>query len=268
MLTAIILELQPINDAKLPLSHGVFSYAAALSLLERIEPDLPRRLHDSASSKPLTTSPVWGGFRDGTLFRLQRGKTYRWRLTGLDEAVSTCLSYTEAGVGNVRIGDTIFCINRVLSEPQEDPEVGKTTYESLWSHWQNISPPVRFPVQFHTPTTFRRGHVEDPFPAPHLVFGSLVNSWNTHSPQSLGEITDVLREMVILTNWKGETRRVELGSRRTVGFVGKFTYSVIENLPEICRVLGLLLDYAFYAGVGWQTTHGLGQTRLAYKVKE
>lgn len=271
MLTAIILELQPINDAKLPLSHGVFSYAAALSLLERIEPDLSRRLHDPAKSKPLTTSPVWGAFRDGTFFRLQRGKTYRWRLTGLDETVSTCLSYTEAGVGNVRIGDAIFCIKRVLSEPQDNPEVGKTTYESLWNHWQNVSPPTRFLMQFHTPTTFRRGEVEDPFPVPHLVCNSLVDSWNAYAPQSakLGnEVKDILREMVILANWKGETRRVELGSRRTVGFVGKFTYRVIENLPEICRLLGLLLDYAFYAGVGWQTTHGLGQARLVRELKE
>ena len=265
MLTAIVLELQPVNDAAIPLSHGVFSYAAALSLLERIEPELPRRLHDSDKSKPITTSPVWGGFRDGTIFRLQRGKTYRWRLTGLNEAVSTCLSYTVEGVGNVRIGDATFYINRVLSEPQEHPEVGNTTYQSLWTHWQKIEPPKRFSIRFHTPTTFRRGQVEDPFPAPHLVFGSLVNSWNTHSPQPLAlgdEVKDILKEMVILSNWKGETRRVELGSRRTVGFVGKFTYRVIENLQAICRVLGLLLDYAFYAGVGWQTTHGLGQTRL------
>ncbi|MFQ6043509.1 MAG: CRISPR system precrRNA processing endoribonuclease RAMP protein Cas6, partial [Candidatus Poribacteria bacterium] len=155
-----------------------------------------------------------------------------------------------------------------LSEPQDDPEVGNTTYESLWTHWQNIEPPTRFSIRFHTPTTFRRGQVEEPFPSPHLVFGSLVNSWNTHAPYPLGEITSVLREMVILTNWKGETRRVELGSRRTVGFVGKFTYRVIENLSEICRLLGLLIDYAFYAGVGWQTTHGLGQTRLAEKHAE
>jgi len=75
-----------------------------------------------------------------------------------------------------------------------------------------------------------------------------------------------MKEMVILSNWKGETRRVELGSRRTVGSIGKFTYRVIENLPEICRVLGLLLNYTFYAGVGWQTTHGLAQARLAEKM--
>ena len=68
--------------------------------------------------------------------------------------------------------------------------------------------------------------------------------------------------MVILANWWGETRRVELRSRGTVGFIGRFSYRVVENLVEVQRLLGLLSAYAFYAGVGWQTTHGLGQTRF------
>lgn len=262
MLTAIILELRPLHDAALPLSHGAFAYAAALSLIERIDPALARHIHDPAKSKPLTVSPVWGGFRDGTVFRLQRGKTYRWRLTGLHEGVSACLSHTEEGVGNIRIGEATFMIDRAKKEPDAHPEAGRTTHEALWQRWQTVDPPVIFPLQFHTPTTFRRGGVEDPFPAPHLVFGSLLNAWNTHAPRTLGDVTDIVREMVILTNWKGETRRVELGSRRTVGFIGRFTYRVVENLPEVCRLLGLLADYAFYAGVGWQTAHGLGQTRL------
>jgi len=45
---------------------------------------------------------------------------------------------------------------------------------------------------------------------------------------------------------------LELGRSRTVGFVGKFTYRVTASGPDTCRVLSVLADFAFYAGVGWQ----------------
>jgi len=263
MLTAIVLELQPTTKATLPLSHGVFSYAAALSLIERLEPNLPKRIHNPASHKPITTSPVWGGFRKGKYFKLFSNKIYRWRLTGLDETVSTCLNRINPNLGNIRIGNAIFRIIRVVSEARDDKDVGETTYEDLWHKWHSIKPPAVFPLRFDSPTTFRRGNFEEPFPVPYLVFSSLLETWNAFSPRKLGDFQAAFKQTVYLANWKGETRRVEFGSRGTVGFVGGFTYRVIENLPEICRLLGLLIDYAFYAGVGWQTTHGLGQTSLA-----
>ena len=263
MLTAIVLELQPTTEVTLPLSHGVFSYAAALSLIEQLEPNLPERIHNPASHKPMTTSPVWGGYRKGKYFKLFPDKIYRWRLTGLDETVSICLNGINSNLRDIRIGDAIFNIVSVVSDAQDDKDVGETTYEDLWHKWQNIDePPTVFPIRFDTPTTFRRGNFEEPFPIPYLVFGSLSRNWDTFAKESLGDMSAVFNEMVILSNWKGETRRVELGSRRTVGFIGKFTYRVIEKLPGVCRLLGLLTDYAFYAGVGWQTTHGLGQSRL------
>jgi CRISPR-associated endoribonuclease Cas6 len=57
----------------------------------------------------------------------------------------------------------------------------------------------------------------------------------------------------------GETRRVELGNYRTVGFIGRCTFRVPAPIPEVRRLIGLLAEFAFYAGVGWQRPHGLGQ---------
>jgi len=262
MLTAIILELQPINESILPISHGVFVYAAALDLIGRLDPNLPRLIHDPAKSKPITISPVWGAFREETILKLYQNETYQWRLTGLDEISSACLSRISPDLGIIRIGDANFKIVNVQSDAYDDSDSGQATYASILTRWRDVQPPIMFPLEFRTPTTFRRGEFEDPFPAPHLVFGSLLNAWNAHSPEKLDDVTPILRELIILSNWKGETRRVELGSRRTVGFIGRFTYRVVENLPEVCRLLGLLVEYAFYSGVGWQTTHGLGQIRL------
>jgi len=46
-----------------------------------------------------------------------------------------------------------------------------------------------------------------------------------------------------------------------VGFIGQFTYRWPKVSAEIRLILAALSAYAFYAGVGWQTTHGLGQVR-------
>lgn len=269
MLTAIVLELQPVNEAVLPISHGVYTYAAALGLIEKLAQGLSARIHDAARSKPLTVSPVWGASREGNILRLRRDTNCQWRLTGLEEEISACLLRISPDLGSIRIGDVIFQIASVhtdpCADPRYEPDVGQTTYEYLWEHWWAVKPQTVFPLEFLTPTTFRRGDYEDPFPAPHLVFGSILSTWSTYAPQKLDrDITAILKDMVILSNWRGETRRVELGSRRTVGFIGRFTYRAVENLPEMCCLLGLLAGYAFYSGAGWQTTHGMGQVRLAY----
>ena len=56
-----------------------------------------------------------------------------------------------------------------------------------------------------------------------------------------------------------------MGGRRTVGFVGTFSYRLLDKTPELAQRLGLLSDFAFYAGVGWQTAHGLGQVAWSGK---
>ena len=264
-LTAIVLELQPLEDTSIPLSHGVFAYAAALDLLGRLDIELPKRIHDPAHNKPITVSSVQGGFREGYSFKLLRNRIYRWRLTGLNKAVSSQLNQLSPELGNIRLSNAIFRILNVRSDARDDSDTGQTTYANLLELWKTNDLPSTFHIEFRTPTTFRQNDFEVPFPTPHLVFGSLAKTWNTYAPQKLGDVTAVLKDMIMLSNWRGETRRVELGSRRTVGFIGHFTYRVAENLPEVRRLLGLLADYAFYSGIGWQTTHGLGQTRYTKK---
>ena len=266
MLTASVMELQPIEDTSLPISHGVFAYAAALDLLGRLDTNLPKHIHDPAHNKPITVSPVSGGFQVGTSFRFQRDRTYQWRVTGLNEMVSSCLRELSPEIGIIRMARALFQIVSVCSDAKDDPNAGQSTYRGLLQQWRVTDPPKVFPMEFLTPTTFRKGSFEEPFPSPYITFASLADTWNTYAQRELRDIKLILKEAIMLANWSGETRRVELGSRRTVGFIGRFTYRSVEDLLEVRRMLGLLTDYAFYAGVGWQTTHGLGQVRCQQKM--
>jgi len=101
-----------------------------------------------------------------------------------------------------------------------------------------------------------------PYPLPRLVFGSLMDTWSEWSPVPMGEWRALLERSIMLSNWRGETRRLDLGNRYVTGFIGKFTYRPMERPLDLQRMMGMLAEFAFYAGVGWQTTHGLGQARV------
>lgn len=262
MLSAIVLKLKPIVEDHLPLSHGTFAYAAALELFLRKDETLAKALHEAKTYKPLTVSPLLNAdVKSGGNFILSPEEIYTWRLTGLTQEVSEHLIQFAPEIGGVRIGNAVFSIVDVAKTSKDHPDAGQETYENLWEKWGKSEPPKSVTLCFLTPTTFRVGRFEHPFPTPRLVFGSILDTWDHFSPNRIGQIRDLVEECIVLTNWKGETRRVEMGSHRTVGFVGKFTYRVLEESSEIRRLVGLLAEFSFYSGAGWQTTHGLGQVR-------
>lgn len=265
MLAAVVLHLQPVAEARLPVSHGSFAHGSAMDLLLRLDPLLSHTLHRAEGPKPFTCSPLMGAERqEGFDYILSPDQLYTWRLTGLSTEISRQLLRLSPQLGGIRLGEAVFSIAGVATTSEQHPEAGQETYEGLMARWERERPPETVALQFITPTTFRVGRFEQPFPLPHWVFGSLLSSWNAFSPRSLAleDLREALDEWVVLSNFSGETRRVELGGHRTVGFVGKYTYRVVRPVPELRRLLGLLAEFAFYAGVGWQTTHGLGQVRL------
>ena len=288
MMTAVVLHLRPVAEARLPLSHGSFAHAAALQLFLRLDPQLSHRLHGEEGHKPFTCSPLGGtDRRDGFDLILSPSQLYSWRLTGLTSEVSQLLQRVSPQIGGINMQDAVFSIDQVSTAREQHPEAGRETYENLLLRWARAEPPLKMTLYFHTPTTFRVGDFLQPFPLPHLVFGSLLSAWNTFAPHPLMNLQDslletlsvgnpdeklssdtpdalikkLLEETVVLSNWRGETRLMKRGGHEAVGFVGKFTYRVIKPLPEVARLVGLLAEFAFYAGVGWQTTHGLGQVR-------
>jgi CRISPR-associated endoribonuclease Cas6 len=52
---------------------------------------------------------------------------------------------------------------------------------------------------------------------------------------------------------------VRFSTHRLRGFVGECTYTANANDERARRVLHLLADFAFFAGVGMKRTMGMGQ---------
>lgn len=262
MLTAIVVQLQPVAAVRLPISHGSFAHAATANLILRLNPLLSHLLHEQDDRQPFTCSPLLDADqRDGFDYVLSPERTYAWRLTGLTQEVSEQLLRISSALGGINFKDAVFTIVDVSTSAEMHPDAGQSSYESLLSHWERHDPPRSVSLRVCTPATFRVGRDAQPFPLPGWVFNSLLSTWNRFSPYPFEDPQVIPDQDVALRNWRGETKRVELGGHGAPGFVGKFTYRAANRDPDFSRLLGLLADFSFYAGIGWQTTHGLGQTR-------
>ena len=130
-------------------------------------------------------------------------------------------------------------------------------------------PAPRVELQFTTPTTFHSQGRSMPLPLPRLVFGSLLDRWNAFAPLRIDpEILVVVEQACTIARYDLRTEAVPLGGGLQIGFVGRCTYGLppgrgIRPADEYAwRVLHLLANFAFFAGVGAKTTMGMGTVRM------
>jgi len=117
----------------------------------------------------------------------------------------------------------------------------------------------------------------DLLPQPESVFDSLARRWNSlvAEPEGLTlidrrQLSAFIGDRVHVSRLAGvETQALRFARGMQLGFVGTVTYVVQgvsgptadEATLEQARILDLLADFAFYSGVGYKTTMGMGQVR-------
>ncbi|MHA2621495.1 MAG: CRISPR-associated endoribonuclease Cas6 [bacterium JZ-2024 1] len=129
--------------------------------------------------------------------------------------------------------------------------------------YEDANPEHAFTLQFATPTTFRQGDLDLPLPVPKLIFQGLLTRWNAFSGIPFPEdLVEVFERFVAIQEHSLKTLPFNDGRVIIPGFVGKVTFKIIGKLPsETLHQINCLADFAFYAGVGRKTTHGMGLTR-------
>jgi len=117
---------------------------------------------------------------------------------------------------------------------------------------------------FATPTTFRQGDADLPLPVPRLVFRGLWEKWNAFAPQSSLLSEEVIERKIALAEAQIRTRTFDEGRSSIVGFVGWAEFYLMgRHSLEVIRSLHALAEFAFFAGVGRKSTHGMGLVRHA-----
>lgn len=267
MLIAIVLTLTSPTDATIPANLGRANYAATLALLQQLDPALGPALHDGNGPKPLTCSDLLNARGQHDQLQIRAGEAYYVRLTGLTPLASQALEAALLATPPVTwtIAHHAFTVSRVACDPDSEPWSGRTTYETLAAAQllQANSLPRKVSLVFQSPTAFQSKGMHIPVPLPNLVFGSLVDRWNTFSPVTLSpEVRRFGEEMVALSNYRLESQVVpQKDGSPLIGGVGRATYTALGGDRYWLATMQMLADFALFSGVGVKTTIGMGQVR-------
>ena len=269
-LYSIALLLTPTRETTVRATIGHQAYAAFLHTIRQADRALAEVLHNAPLPlKPFTVSPLLGvpQAQDGRV-TIVPTRTYTLRFTVLYPPIfQQFMARFLRGDGRptLRLGPAEFAISEVLATPGASPWSGYTSFAQLH---HDARPQREITLEFTSPTAFSFG--TKPWgrkfvvlPDPTLVFRSLLRSWNGFtSPQFVMDrgLLDYVADNVIVRRHRIQTQMLRYRKHPQIGFVGQVTYGLMgSEQEEERRSLNALADLAFYAGVGYHTTMGMGQ---------
>ena len=224
--------------------HGAF-----LGLVKSGDPSLAELLHSSGMGRrPFSLAP---------LGRIEGSNTLSLRLGVVDPALFARFweRWNKRGGLPLPLGKAKLV---PIASRQDGPWAGTKP----WNRFESGSTERSVRLHFCTPTAFRQGDLDLPLPLPRLVFRGLLTRWNAFAPASLPITGETIDRLVALSSAKLETRVFYDGRAHIPGFVGSVEFRVLRGAPaEAIRALHALTEFAFYAGVGRKTTHGMGLVR-------
>ncbi len=269
MLLAAVITLTPTAPASAPAALGRAVHAWFLDRIEDVDAGLAQRLHEAEGPRPFTASNLWGARRArGGKVTLDPEHPCWVRLTGLTEEVSRGIERALPAVGDgLTLAGVSLRVTEVATEGGQHPWAGRAGYADLVQRYTLASGrrPQGVTLRFASPTVFRSGGRDLPLPVPTLVFDGYLRKWNSFSPLALPEEAKrYAEECVALGRFKLRSHLVSFergGKGAHVGFTGEVRFRFLVGDGYWTRVMTLLAGYAFWAGTGYRTTVGLGQTQ-------
>jgi CRISPR-associated endoribonuclease Cas6 len=265
-LISLVIQVARPAPAVLPRDLSRASHAIFLQAVARHSAALAQHLHQDSQIKPFTCSNVHGGHRQSDRLQVEANTPLWMRFTGLNAEVCAALrALAQQPPASVNLDGEEFGVSAATLDAQAHPRANSSTYETLGAPYllAKDAPDSRVALRFVSPTAFRAKGQNLPLPLPRSVFGSLLDKWNAFGPIALSE--DVQRfaeECLAISQFKGRTRAWGgKAGKVLIGFVGQATFAALNKDRYWLSLINLLADYAFYAGVGYQTTSGMGQVR-------
>lgn len=270
-LHALVVNLAAQNAGTLPGSVGELGHAAFYAAIQAVDPALSERMHEANRRSAFSLSPLYGYWQspqDGKI-RVRAGQPGWLRVCLLEPelfaAFTTHLLTTARPT--VRLGDLHFAITDALGNPASHPWAGYTSLDDL----RSLPPAERWVLEFESPTAISWGKADngrrriESFPLPRMAVAGLRSRWDRWTSEGWGRDFEewVERNVIIERVWEWRTERFAYRRQNYVGGVGKVSWRLLDSSDgERAAHLNRLLHLAFYTGIGYKTTHGLGQVRL------
>lgn len=257
-LIACVLHLDALHSVAMERTQGHRAHGLFMTLIAASDPELAAALHAPSPVKPFTVAPMRMERQ-----QLHAGSSYALRVTLLrgDLFPPFARSFLQPGTHELLLGDVRFALREVLAMPGSHRWAGIATWQDLV---EGGRPREEITLNFVTPTAFTQGSDKSGrkqiglFPDPQAVFGSLLRRWNELSTIPLP--ADILERVAVLpSRYELNTEMLHFAKSPQLGFVGRCSYRVL-GAPDDLRVLSTLANAAFYLGVGYKTTQGMGMT--------
>ena len=291
-LHAIVLKLTATRAGSLNSTVGELAHAAFYAAIDAVDPSLAQKMHDAQGRSAFSLSPLYGFWQSPQDGRIHIGAGQEgWLRLGLlneelfavfmqhllyQSSKSTAQSpgskVRSPGSGSrlpsIRLGVIPFTITEALGAPGSHPWVGYATIEQL----QLLkSSPDQWVLEFESPTAIRWGQTDrgtrrfELFPTPRLAIAGLRTLWNRMTgddyPRAFEEWVE--RNILVSKVFHWKTEAFPYKRQTYVGGLGKLEYRLLDKSnPEYAAHFNRLLHLAFFAGIGYKTTHGLGQVRV------
>jgi CRISPR-associated endoribonuclease Cas6 len=270
-LYSIVLRLHPLRETTIAATMGHQAHAAFLATVRRADRALAEVLHNAPLPvKPFTVSPLLGSGQaiNGRIL-VHPERTYSLRFTVLyDEIFQQFMRrFLQSDTRpTLHLGPAEFQIREVLVTPGSHVWAGYTACTELV---QQVEPARLINLRFTSPTAFSRNTSDGKkrfliFPTPEAVFDSLARTWNFWAPGYAVDkraLRTALAERGMVAGYATRSRMLHFTQHPQIGFVGQVTFDLGYLTAEQQRDCALLADFAFYSGVGYKTTMGMGQTR-------
>jgi CRISPR-associated endoribonuclease Cas6 len=247
---------------------------------------------------PLSPVRMLEAERENVHLPLDPEKTYSVRITLLLGELfplfyDTLMNFhTSALTGGTRrppfmqIGKQVFLLEEVILD--QDDRTGWTGFTPLSTLVERIQAHrlaggESFRFEFDSLTTFNRSNARSRnygphyarLPLPQYIFPSLIRRWeDIASPDLVGVIEKDLIEQymqddgIIISDYDLRTHHVKFTTHLQPGFIGSCRYhlrgpdSKSDSALTVRQQILLLAHLAFYCGIGYKTSMGMGRTRV------
>jgi len=268
-LHSIVLDLQVKNHAVVPTAMGPRVHALFHQLINQFDPALSTRLHIRPGYRPFTVSLLSGVLSEGKCVVFHNGQLCRLRITLFDSGQiwhGLRRHFLEAGPIFVHVGGAKMQLIRILSTPSTDPTGWVRSTD--WSTLVRLPPKRVITFHFASPTAFNMGNRHfELLPEPTFVWESLLRVWNTYAPACFQfekqELRESVERQIDVVKSDLYTETLLFSEYTQKGFLGTCQY-VIHDHAMVAPQLTTLAAFAYYAGVGYKTTMGMGQVQIEF----
>lgn len=277
-LHSLVVQLAALEAGVLPHSVAEMAHAAFYAAVQSVDPLLSEQMHNAQDRSPFSLSPLYGFWQSphDKRIHVSLGQEGWLRLGVLDNQLFAVFMQhlLNSPLPTIRLGNIPFLITQVLGSPGSHPWVNYTTLDELAALDET---PERWLLDFQSPTAVRWGDADNStrrvilFPPPRVAIAGLRTRWDRMTGDKWGRDFEEWVERNIIVSWVKSWRTESFIFQRQsyVGGLGVLEYHLLDGRNRANAIhFHRLLRLAFYTGIGYKTTHGLGQVRLIERAPE